>query len=113
MISKKLSVLISKTDAYLYALILFISFLLNALISLLTHEDFIKLYLCGALTRIILAWLFILMKFLMCLKAVFELFFETSFAPPQRITSFFVKLAISLFSEFTSIPAPAPSFTSP
>jgi len=53
-------------------------------------------------------------KVSMCLRAVFELYFETSLAPPQRTTpSFFVKLAISLFAEFTSIPAPAPGCTSP
>ena len=40
----------------------------------------------------------------------FRVFSETSLVPPQRTTtSFFVKLAVSLFSEFTSIPAPAPS----
>jgi hypothetical protein len=76
MISRKLTVLISKTDAYWYALTLFISFVLNDLISLFTHEDFIKSYLCGALTGIILVWSFVLMKFLMCLMAVFEFFLK-------------------------------------
>jgi len=86
-----LSVFISKIDACWYALTLFISFLLNDLISLFTHEDFIMSYLSGALTRIILVWLFVLMKFLMCLRAVYELFFEMLLKPLQRIiTSFFV-----------------------
>jgi len=47
-------------------------------------------------------------------QGCFELFFEASLAPPQRTTYniLFVKLAISPFAEFTSIPAPATGLTS-
>ena len=54
-----------------------------------------------------------LMKFLICLRAVLEFFLAMLIAPPQKITSFFVKFEISLFAVFTSMPAPAPGFTSP
>jgi hypothetical protein len=84
-----LSLVISKTDACLNALTLFISFLLQDLISLFTHENCIKSYLCGTLIKIILVWLFEFTKFLICLRAVLELFFAASFAPPQKITSCF------------------------
>ena len=50
-----LSLLISNIDPCWYALALFNSFLLNDLISLFTHEDCIKSYLCGTLTTVILA----------------------------------------------------------
>ena len=91
MISKKLPATShSPIDACWYALTLLISFILNDLISLFTHEDRIKSCLCGTLTKIILVWLFDLMKFLICLRAVLELFLATSLAPPQKITTSFL-----------------------
>jgi len=108
-----LSLVISKTDTDLNALTVFISFLLNDLISLFTHDDCIKSYLCETLFKIILVWLFEFMKFLICLRAILELLFATSFATPQKITtSFLVKFVISLVAEFTSVSDPAPGFTS-
>ena len=74
----------------------------------------LKSCLCGTLTKIILVWLFDLMKFLICLRAVLELFLATSLAPPQKITtSFFIKFLIPLFAMFTRIPAPALGFSNP
>jgi hypothetical protein len=89
MIGKKnfLSLTFSKIDACWYALTLIISLLLNDLISLFTHEDCSKSYLCGTLTKIILEWLFDLIKFLICLRAILELFFAMLLAPPQKMTT--------------------------
>ena len=43
----------------------------------------------------------------------FRVAFATSFAPPQKLTtSFLVKFVVSLVAEFTSVPDPAPGFTS-
>jgi len=56
----------SNTEVWWCALIIFLSFLLNDLISLFTHDDSIKSYLGGAVVKIILVFSLCAIKFDIC-----------------------------------------------